>query len=66
MDDRGNIWTEEQLKELARIDKKKLDELGKLIEITPEDKDVFDMSSEDKRKWYKKMLQQRREFPIPK
>jgi len=67
MDDRGNIWTEEQLKELAKTDKKKLDELGKLIEIIPEqDKEVFDMNNEERRNWYQKMANKRREFPLPK
>ena len=52
MDDRGNIWSEEDLKKLLQEDTKKLDELGKLIEITPEDEEVFDMNNKDRRKWY--------------
>ena len=53
MDDRGNIWTEEQLKELAKTDKKKLDELGKLIEIQEDElPELKGMNRHQRRKWY--------------
>lgn len=65
MDDRGNIYSEEDLKEMQKINKDKLSQLGKLLEVMPED-NVSEMSKEDRIKWYKKMMGQRREFPLPK
>ncbi len=67
MDDRGNIYSAEDLLKMLGENREKLEKLGKLIEILPEEEnDVLNMNNEDRRKWYAKMLNNRREFPIPK
>ena len=61
MDDSGNIYLEEQIKGLPKL----LQE--KLIEIMPEEQDdVFNMSTDNKKKWYKNMVGKRRKYPIPR
>ena len=56
MDDRGNIWTEDQLK-------KKLDELGKFIEIQEDElPELKGMNRHERRKWYALNHKKRKKF----
>ncbi len=61
MDDRGNIFHED---EITKMEKEK--QKG-LIEILAEELgEVESMDNEDRRAWYTKMQNSRRRFPLPK